>query len=272
MTTRARTVHIDAHLEVDDELSDESLPSVAQSLADGVTASLARMPRLRAKDVAVGITGRVRSPGPPMPGAEPLAFSAWDARELRRLCDSVPDDLVWDAEKHDRGDQAREGESADYVDGFNDALGHARAIARQAQGALADLASLTQAYEALGCSGPGQLARHALTPDLGQPSRRIRDLEAELEATRRACKGGDDDAGIEHLELWRALAPFARRRRRVYNALVAARVTAPGSLRALDARALRGIHRLGNTSIGKLSTLGLVDAAVAEGALRGIWS
>jgi len=62
-----------------------------------------------------------------------------EARQrLRQLCDEFPDELTWDAERYDRGEQAREGESSDYVDGYNDALAIAREIATAARGVLTE--------------------------------------------------------------------------------------------------------------------------------------
>jgi hypothetical protein len=77
----------------------------------------------------------------------PPSLTGWDRRELQALCDGLPDHRVWDVEKHDRGEQAQEGESADYVDGFNDGLVHARALAASARRALAELEAIDRASE-----------------------------------------------------------------------------------------------------------------------------
>lgn len=157
----------------------------------------------------------------------PPSLTGWDRRELQMLCDGLPDDLAWDAEEHDRGEQAREGESADYVDGFNDGLAYARTIADAARRALAELGAIDRASQ---------------------------------------------EYGIEHLELWRALAPMVplggHLRRRTYNALVVAHLTTPAALRGLDARALRSIHNIGTSSIAGLARAGLVDDDVARDAIR----
>lgn len=58
------------------------------------------------------------------PGSAPIQ---WSATETRDALDQLPDDLEWNGELADRGEQE---DGDDYVEGFNDGIAHARQIAR----------------------------------------------------------------------------------------------------------------------------------------------
>ncbi len=76
----------------------------------------------------------------------------WNPQEAQRLIDDLPDDLEWDVEKFEAGEQE---DSADYVDGWNDGIAHARAIAEQLQSAIDHLSSGSDPPRV---PGPGDLS------------------------------------------------------------------------------------------------------------------
>lgn len=81
---------------------------------------------------------------------------AWDPQEARRLIDDLPRDLEWDGERADAGEQE---DSGDYVDGFNDGIEHARAIAAQLRLAIDLLAARAPSAAPTGPAANSSAAR-----------------------------------------------------------------------------------------------------------------
>jgi hypothetical protein len=167
VSVRRQTISVTVRLDLDDQVTDGALATLADDLARSTASLLSLLPSAQ----RVHATGRSTSapsdlPGGPTPRVNRVGDPEDGALRLRQLLDDLPDELTWDAESRDElGGHTREGDTADYIEGWNDALGHARAIADASRGVLDELEAL---HRASADRGVEHLELwHALTPFRG---------------------------------------------------------------------------------------------------------
>jgi hypothetical protein len=167
-SVRRRTISVTVRLDLEDQVADDALVALADDLARSTASLLSLLPSaLR----VLRATGRLTSassdpPGGPTPRVDGVDDPRDGTLRLRQLLDDLPDELTWDAESRDElGGHTREGDTADYVEGWNDALGYARAIADASRGVLDELEALHRASTDRGVEHLELW--HALTPFRG---------------------------------------------------------------------------------------------------------